>query len=215
MIVFGADMMHVFYGASYESGGAVMAIFTLGLVFSSLTYTQSLALAAMRLVKIELLISGISCVVNVILLVILIPVLGMEGAALAGFACFFTSFVLLQYYGQKILGFHQPKEAYKLLLSALLTFLIVLLLKPFASSTTSLLLSRFGSSGDLLSKAAYLMYLGVMIAFAGLFFIAFSLLMRCFKGEDIELMEKTMGKIWIPRRLISLAARIASYGVAG
>lgn len=215
MVVFGADMMHIFYGASYASGGSVMAIFTLGLVFSALTYTQSLALTAMRLVKIELVISGIACIVNFALLIVLIPYLGMEGAALAGFACFFTSAILFRYYGHKILGYEQPPEVYRLLLSAFAAFLVVLPLKPYASGAITSTLTMLGGQSALLPKVAYLLYLGVMIIFAGLLFMLFSILFKCLKGEDVELMEQSLRKVWVPRSLIALASRIASYGVAG
>ncbi len=214
MVVFGADMMHVFYGASYASGGVVVAIFTLGLVFSAFTYMQSLALTAMRLVKIELIISGIACIVNIALLFLLIPYLGMEGAALAGFACFFTSAILFQYYGHKILGFEQPREAYKLLLSAFAAFLIVLPLKPYASGAISSLLETLGGQSALLPKVAYLLYLGIMIVFAGGLFVLFSILFKCLKGEDVELMEQSLRRVLVPQQLISLAARIASYGIS-
>jgi O-antigen/teichoic acid export membrane protein len=213
MIAFSGDMMHVFYGASYDAGGPAMAIFTLGLVFSALTYTQSLALAALRLVKTELAIASVAGTANIILLFVLVPYLGMEGAALSSFVCFFINAALLGHYGEKMLGFKQPKEAYNLLLAALATFAIMLFLKPTGSQALSFLPELIGGGNPYAPKLAYLLSLGIMISITGALFIIIALLLRCFRAEDVELMGKALGRLGVPEPLPTLAKRIAEYGI--
>jgi O-antigen/teichoic acid export membrane protein len=213
MMAFSGDMMHAFYGAQYESGGLAMAIFTFGLLFSCISYTVSLALAAMRLVKIELIITAAGGIVNAALNFALIPVFGMEGAATASLASFLLTALLLQHYGEKLLGFRQPGGVYKLLLAALATFAIMLALKPYASLALQLLPSQPGDPSAYLPKLAYLLALGVMICLAAALFVASSLLLRCFKHEDVALMARVLKKAMVPQPLVSAALRIASYGV--
>ena len=212
MVAFAGDMMRVFYGSAYESGGLAMAIFTLGMLFSCITYTMSLALAAKRLVKIELITTVAGGIANIILNFALIPYLGMEGAAIASMLSFLVTSALLQYFGEKLLGFKQPLDVYKLILAAIISFAIIFALKPYASSALQLIPSSADQSAYL-PKIAYLVTLGIMISVAGVIFIASALILRCFKHEDIALMEKALIRMMVPRRLISMAVRVASYGV--
>jgi O-antigen/teichoic acid export membrane protein len=214
MMAFSGDMMRVFYGAQYESGGLAMSIFTLGMLFSCVSYTVSLALAAMRLVKIELIIAVIGGIVNIALNFFLIPIVGMEGAALASLVSFFITAILLLHFGEKLLGFKQPDDVHKLMLAALISFLIVFLMKPYSSQALQLLPIQAGDPSAYLPKIAYLATLGIMIAFAGAIFILLSLLLKCFKHEDIELMEGAMRRARIPQEMVSISVRLASYGVA-
>ncbi len=217
MMAFAADMLRIFYGSAYETGAAVMTIATLGLVFSSFSYAISLALTANRMIRIELIISGVGGAFNLLLCLLLIPSYGMEGAAVAGLLALALTGILLQYYGQKMLGFRQPPGIYKLLLAALITYALILLIKPAAITAFSGIPSAgFGPQIDAyLPKVEYLIYLGVMISVSSALFVPISLLLRCFHREDVGLMRKVLLKAQVPLPLVSLAVRIAETGLEG
>lgn len=215
MMAFAADMLRVFYGTAYESGALVMSIATLGLIFSTFSYALSLALTANRMVKIELIISGVGGLFNVILCALLIPAFGMEGAAVAGLAALIFTAVLLQYYGERMLEFKQPIGVYKLLLAAVISFALIMFIKPYATSALAVIPAHgFGTAIDpYLPKLEYLVYLGVLISLSGALFIIISLLLKCFHHEDVTLMRKALRRALVPHELVELASKVATYGV--
>jgi O-antigen/teichoic acid export membrane protein len=214
MIAFSGDMLTVFYGSGYSGGAASMALFTAGLVFASFSFVISLALTAMRLVRIELQVAVACGILNVALNLLLIPQYGMEGAAAASVASFMLSTLLLAHYARKMIGFSNPPEAYKLLFSMLLVLLAVFFIKPLASGAASAIVSQAGA-GEYVPKAIYLAYLGLLIGLSGALFVAASLALKCFRGEDISLMRKVLDRTGVPEPLCALAEKVASYGVHG
>jgi O-antigen/teichoic acid export membrane protein len=214
MIAFSGDMLTVFYGSEYSGGAASMALFTIGLVFASFSFVVSLALTAMRLVKIELQVAAACGIVNVALNLLLIPVYGMAGAAAASVASFILGTFLLNHYAMKLIGFSNPPEAYKLLLSMVIVLLAVFFIKPMVSDAASAIIAQAGA-GEYLPKAIYLAYLGLLIGLSGALFIAASLALKCFRVEDISLMRTVLARAGVPEPLGALAEKVASYGVHG
>jgi O-antigen/teichoic acid export membrane protein len=168
----------------------------------------------MRLVKIELYVTAASGVANIILNFLLIPALGIEGAAMASAASFALSALLLNHYAAKLLGYANPPEAFKLMAAALMAFLLVLLAKPLVSDAASWITDSAGA-GDFLPKAVYLAYLGFLISLSGALFIAIALALKCFCSEDVALMARVMERAGLPGPLVSMAEKVASYGVGG
>ncbi|NYZ74255.1 flippase [Candidatus Micrarchaeota archaeon] len=214
MIVFSQDMLGAFYGQAYASGGLAMAIFTLGLLIQTLAYVLLFALAALRLVKLELRIAFIVTLVNVALNILLIPIYGMEGSAAASLVSCIVMTMMLMHYGSKLFSFRFPLEIYKLVLAAAITFAIMLLMKPYASSFVPLLPSLdAGSLQPYANKIIYLAYLGILGALSTAVFLVLSVILRCLRNEDVLLMKKAMLRAKIPSQLIDLAAAIGSFGV--
>ena len=215
MIIFSSDMLTLFYGASYAAGGMAMSVFTLGLLFSSISYMAYLVLAAMRLIRIELGISIVGAIINLVLNIILIPILGMEGAALASAISFIITMLLLQYYAERLFGFGFPSSIYKLFAAGIVTFLVLLLLKPSISQFLPLAVKM--ESGDMqiyLSKFISLAYLGLLVGLSAIFFMFFGLLLKCLKKEDATLLKKALQRIGAPQSIYVTAEKLASYGVA-
>ena len=77
MVAFSSEMLSMLYGREYAQGGATMAIFCAGLVFSAFSYIISLTLAGMRLVKLEFKIALANVGTNVLLCLLLIPAYGL------------------------------------------------------------------------------------------------------------------------------------------
>jgi len=216
MVAFSGEMLAGFYGSSYRAGTATLSIFVLGLLFSVLTYTVSYALAGMRLVKIELKVAFVAGIANVLLNFLLIPYFGIEGAALASAASFLISMVMFNYYGKKFLDYRMPEATWRILLAGAATLLLVWLLKPVAALAASSLPSvGSGETQVYTSKAMYMLFIGVLTAVSFAIFAALALLAKTFEREDIALMKAAAAKAQVPKQLVLIAERIASYGVTG
>jgi O-antigen/teichoic acid export membrane protein len=212
MMAFAPEMLAVFYGSEYVAGAAVMAMFTFGLVFSAFSYTASLALTAMRLVRLELYIAVACGTANLLLNIALIPQFGIEGAAAASAASFILSALMMGHYARKALGFSTPPGAYRLLAAAALVFAAATLARPAASAALSAVVEQAGA-GELSSKVAFLAYLGALIAASFALFVAMALLLRCLRAEDISLGGRALRKAGVPPSLAALAEKVAAYGV--
>ena len=213
-MAFAGEMLTVFYGSSYRSGGNAMAIFILGLMFSTLIYPITLALAGMRLVRLELNVAIVAGIVNVMLNVLLIPGFGMEGAAFASAVAFLLSALMFERYGRQYLGYKTPLEIYKLFIAGAVAFAAIMLLKPAAALMASGI-PPIGEGDVALYayKFSYLALLGMMGCVGLGIFGGVSLFLRTFKREDIDLLHSAAGKARIPAKFISIAEKIASYGV--
>lgn len=212
IIAFSENMLVIFYGDSYLIAAVAMAIFTLAVLVKSFSMMLSLALAAMRKIRLELKITLVLGIVNVIFNVLLIPQFGMEGAAIASLIGFITTFFLLNYYCNKIFQFKLQPEAYKLILAGGVTLAIMLLISPYASVE----LPSIGpeSLAPYTSKVLYLLFLGIFAAIAFSLFILFSLILKCFKTEDKLLMKQILTKAGLPVPIISIAEKTAALGVS-
>ena len=213
-MAFAGEMLSVFYGSSYRSGGNAMAIFILGLMFSTLIYPITLALAGMRLVRLELNVAIAAGIANVILNVMLIPGFGMEGAAFASAVAFLLSALMFERYGKQYLDYRTPREIYKLFIAGAIAFAAIMLLKPVAATlATGIPAIGEGDIALYAYKFSYLALLGMMGCVGLALFGAVALLLRTFKREDVDLLHSAAGKAHIPLRLISIAEKIALMGV--
>lgn len=212
MMAFSADMLTVFYGGDYSAGSAAMAIFTLGLVFAAFSHVASLALTAMRLVRLELYVAAACGLLNIVLNLLLIPALGITGAAAASAASFALGTILLTHFTKERLGYKNPPETYSLLVAALIVFIAATLLKPAASVAASMIIAQAGG-GELLPKLVYLAYLSILISASGGLFVAFSLALKCFRFEDVALMQRVFEKAGIPKPITAFAEKAALLGV--
>jgi O-antigen/teichoic acid export membrane protein len=214
LVLFSTEMMGAFSGQEYAPGGMTMSIFTVGTIIQALSYMLLLALAALRMVRLELRIAFIVTFVNVLLNAILIPPYGMEGSAAASVASCVVLLVLLSHYSQKLFSFTFSSEIYKLVLAGIITLVAMLLLKPYAMALTPSLPSiDAGALQPYLDKTIYLAFLGVLGAISAAIFLVFATLFKCFRSEDVHLLKKAMHKVKMPRGVIGLVTAIASFGV--
>jgi O-antigen/teichoic acid export membrane protein len=215
MIAFSREMLTIFYGEAYAGGSIVLSLFVLGVIIKSISSVLSLSLSAMRVVRLQLKILLIGGMANLIVNILLIPVIGMPGAAVAFLVSTIVFAYLLRGHARRLFGFHFSPRFTKLLAAAAVTIIIALLIKPFFIIAAISMPDVGDSLFELyLSKLYYLTFLGML---AGLSFIMFMLLvlaLRCFGSQDVAIMEKAMAKARVPEGLIRLMVRITSYGVA-
>jgi len=215
-MAFAGEMLSAFYGSAYRPGANAMSIFILGLLFSTIAYPISLALAGMRLVRLELYVAVACAVANVALNLLLIPYFGMEGASAASAAAFLLSAWMFERYGRQYLSYSTPGGIYKLFAAGAVAFAVIMLLKPAAAAIAASLPSiGMGEFAVYSSKFTYLAVLALMGCIGLAIFCAVALLLRTFKQEDIELLRSAAKKARLPAPAIKLAIDIASHGLEG
>lgn len=214
MIAFSAEMLSVFYGSAYEPGKNAMALFTAGLLLSTLSYVVTLALAGMRLVGLELKVSLAVSLANLLLCLLLIPIYGMEGAALASAISFGLSSVIFFHYAKTRIGFTTPPGVYRLFAIGALVCVLLVFAKPWIGAAADAL-PPFQSQpfAPYLAKVEYLLLLGAVAAAAAAVFVAGSLFFKCFEHEDLAVMRKMAKKATFPERWISYAEGIMARGI--
>jgi O-antigen/teichoic acid export membrane protein len=211
MILFSSDIMAIIYGEAYRSGGLVMSILTFGFLLGMVTYMLSLTLVAMRLVNIQFKTIIAAGVVNIAVSFLLIPVLGMVGAAIGSVVSYIVAALLRWRYANKYFGFTMPIEVYKLGIAGILTFILITAISPTISTITTQFLD---SSNFILSKVLFLGHLVILAGFSTLVFITISMMLKCFRKEDIGIIKRAMHKAHLPSQLVLVMERLASYGIS-
>ena len=215
MTAFAGEMLVVLYGQSYAGGAAAMSIFMLGMFFSFFTQVIALALAGMRLVNLEFKIVLAMGTLNVVLNFLLVPLLGMDGSALASAASFGVSALLFCHYGWKLAGFRMPSAAYKMVFAGAVTLVLLFLLRPIVLSAASAVPSLgTGEEGVYLTKGIRFGFIGLIAAFSGAAFALFCLFLKCFEQEDIDVMRKAAKRVKMPPQLLAVAERAMLLGVS-
>lgn len=213
MIAFSEEMLASFYGQPYAAGKASMVIFLVGLLIASISYISLIALAGLRMVNLEFRVVMISGIVNAILNVLLIPIMGMEGAAVASAISFCISTALFEYYARKIIGYSTPPEVYRMVLAGALTFTLIFALKPIITQAALSLLDALGWQAQGYTwKIIYLFLLGLVVAFSYSVFGALSIAFKCLGTEEIAMVKNASKKAGVPEGIVKIAEELLSYG---
>jgi O-antigen/teichoic acid export membrane protein len=206
-------MLEIFYGNEYVSGALVMSIFVFATLITSIFYVFSIALTSMKVVKLQIKILLVIVILNIFLNILLIPTLGMTGAAISFLISTIFSGLIFWYYIKKFLDFKAYSGFTKLLIASILTLVLVISLKPIALNFGFILPQWEYGIALYLSKVIYLAYLGFLTCISFTFFMLTVLLFKCFQNEDVILMRKVMQKIKIPEFFISYVEELVSNGV--
>lgn len=95
MTVFSSLIINILYGSSYFGAISVLRIITWYTTFAYLGSVRNIWILCMNLQKYLLAINLSGAILNIILNTMLIPIIGIEGAAIASFATqFFSNFVI-------------------------------------------------------------------------------------------------------------------------
>jgi len=216
MLTFPDSLLRMFYGEGYAVGSLTLVIFTIGLLIRSLSIMHGSALAAMRLVGIELKIAIVAAISNVALNALLIPRFGIDGAAIASSIAFAISTVLFIYYSRKLLGFTFPTESLKAVLAGGIALGFLLLAKPYLGIIFEML-PAIGeeTSAELLSKALRLIVFGVLFLAGGALYLASLFLLKSFHEEDSSILSAAMKRVKMPLWMITIVEKIVIFGVHG
>lgn len=215
MMVFSGDIIATLFGEAYRPGALAMSIITFAYLLRCYASVLSNALAAMRLVGLELRVYLLVAAVNVALNLLLIPRFGMEGSAAATAASFAVLLAAFAHYSGKAFGFRFRPEIYKITAAGAVAFLAILLLSSALSGFAASLPSP-GGAGELAaysSKVIYLAYLCALMALTAAVFGASCILLRCLHPEDVSLLDKVLRKARVPPGMIGIVVGAASLGV--
>lgn len=217
MISFPEEILQLFYGSAYATGASVLVIFSIGMFIRLISSVHSIILAAMRLIKIEMYAAGCAALANVALNWLLIPVYGIDGAAIASAISFGVVTIMMVYYSKKFSTFGFPKESYLPIIAAILSLIVILLLRGqvvWLFSQAQLPGLDSGMAGLLIQKTIRLGILGVVFALCcAVYFIAL-LLLKSIHEEDASLAVSGLRKIRAPAFLVNFVGRILSLGVS-
>ena len=210
LIAFGGHLLRAAYGAAYEPGYLALVLFAAGVFASLAGSVQRTALAGMRMLKIELIVVSFAALLNILLNVLLIPLYGITGSALASAIALVAMTVLNQHYAHKLIGFSIPKSAWKNLAAGVVAFGALLLLQPLAQDLDRLLPASVGEGSVLFM----VLEKGMKVAALGIFFVAGALvylvslnLLRVFEREDAAVLRRMLGKTGAPDWARGIAMR--------
>jgi O-antigen/teichoic acid export membrane protein len=205
MVVFGKELLQLLYGGFYAQGETVLLLFVIGLFIRSVFSPPGNVLASMRRLDVEFKAAGIAVITNVAFNYLLIPVWGIDGAALGSLLSMIALFAVIVYYSRKIFSFSVPRDIYKPLVAGLILLLALFLLKGaisalmdgFASGLQSLV-SQDDLAGALLRKAYQASLFGLLVAIAASAYFVLLLFLKCFGKEETELIESGLRRFNVP-----------------
>ena len=214
MTAFSQEMIVTVYGGDYSSGALPMAIFVSGLALSAFSSAPSSALAALRMVKLELKIAAITAAFNVCLMLLFVPSLGMEGAALSFAASFILSAFIIEYYTRRIVGYSTPKSVFTIMLIGALLCCLLLFAKPAVAFCASLIPNiGIDALQPYFYKAAYFALLGILSAICGVALFALAIAAKCLGRQDALVASKVGHFLRLPKPAIALIEKAVGYGV--
>jgi O-antigen/teichoic acid export membrane protein len=212
LMAFPAEILQMFFGSTYAVGATMLWIISLGTFVRSLSYVHGMILSAKKIVKIEAIAVLIAIAINLVLGYVLIPVWGIEGAAIATSIAFLAVSIMIVHYCKQIAGFGFPGRLVRPLIAGVLSLALLLILRgPVLEILQQI--PTFGFTGsDLLGlaiqKLLKLFGLGILFLFSTMAFFIFLVLTKSFEEEDSELAAALMRKIRMPAQTIELVQRL-------
>ncbi|HJK44177.1 MAG TPA: polysaccharide biosynthesis C-terminal domain-containing protein, partial [Methanocorpusculum sp.] len=129
-------LLYFFYGAEFAAGGTACAILLLLQIVNVFMVFLGTTLSAIDHARQSFYASGSAALLNVALNVLLIPIIGIEGAAVASLVSITLNAVLLRYYlGQYLTVRCDLRSAGHILLSAFLMTAVILVYMQFVPLT--------------------------------------------------------------------------------
>lgn len=171
IMVFPTKLLALLFGTEYAPGHTALIILAVGFMISSLILVESNILILLKKTKITMGITSIAGLINIILNYILIPLYGINGAALASASSFVASGILFQFYSKHYSGIISISSN---------------LLKSAASGLLALLLVLVPI--NIVSSNLHPIILFIAVAMFGVIYTVFLLVLRGFDSTDLEIM---------------------------
>lgn len=102
------DVVNLFLLPEYYEGNVIIPFVLLGQLFFGIYYSLSLWYKLTDRTRYGAYISGIGAVIAIVLNIVLVPMLGYIGSAIASFLCFFIMMMLSYFFGQKFYPVNYP-----------------------------------------------------------------------------------------------------------
>jgi O-antigen/teichoic acid export membrane protein len=143
LLIFPDIFLNILFGEAYAAGALALQILLIGIMFFALFQISSSVLSGMGKPKDVTKVIVIAALFNILINLILIPLIGMTGAAIATSISYILAFVLITKKLSKRIGFHVPwLELIKTLASGGIFIFTIFLLKtiPIANIWIKLLI---------------------------------------------------------------------------
>lgn len=127
-VLFSKEILYIMASSKFSSGYKIIPIIIFSTIFLSENYLFGTILIGIKKTKISLIINLIGAVTNVIVNLILIPVLGIYGAAISTLTSYLIMFCLFYFYLNKHMGMKFlkiNKDIISLLVGSLLTYVFI------------------------------------------------------------------------------------------
>jgi O-antigen/teichoic acid export membrane protein len=126
--LFSKEILYMMASSKFSSGYKVIPIIILSTIFLSENYLFGTILIGIKKTKISLILNLIGAVINVIVNLLLIPIIGIYGAAISTLASYLVMFYLFYFYLNKHMGMKFlkiNKDIVSLLVGSLLAYIFV------------------------------------------------------------------------------------------
>src|SRR3989338_2583439 len=206
-MIYPSEILGTLYGPDYSSGGSTLFLIILGFLFFTLGYSQKNAFSALKRADLGFKITIVGVISNIGLNLMLIPRLGIEGAAFSFMFFYFVTSILAAYYSKKFFGFNfsswlLPFFGFFLFLFVTLSFVRVSLF----SVINSFIASPFSSFG--LSHFSVFFVLGLLFLFMTSIYVVGAVYLRLLDRNDIKLLSSFLRKLKVPSYFINIVNKL-------
>ena len=127
-VLFSKEILYMMASSKFSSGYKVIPIIILSTIFLSENYLFGTILIGIKKTKVSLILNLIGAVINVIVNLLLIPIIGMYGAAISTLTSYLVMFCLFYFYLNKHMGMKFlkiNKDIIYLLVASLLAYVFI------------------------------------------------------------------------------------------
>jgi O-antigen/teichoic acid export membrane protein len=179
MLFFPRQILRILFGQNYVAGAVALSILSFGFLSYSLTYANAPMLHILKKTKIIFLNASIFAITSISLNLLLVPIYGFVGAAIATTFSYLTLSFLSSFFAYKYTRLQPFSRRYiKPMLSAIISILVVYFVARLFTGLTAQIYGLI------------LVFLFFLLFYLGLLF-----LFRSFEKEDKELLKLIFGKL--------------------
>jgi len=202
---------------NYIQDRLIFMILSVGFFSVLFGWVQAVQFVALRKNKINLLMSCLGAILNIILNLLLIPQYNILGAAISYMITFIFITLCFIYFGYRELNFELPVNLFKPLLAGALVVLILFVFKPLLGEILRIGIPQIINNSTTLSLILEkTIKVGFLALVAGLSFIVYLVVLVLLKGfskEDVGLLAAAMKKGKIPKKIINFGEKMLSWQV--
>lgn len=201
-LLFPSELLGAVYGASYSAGWPILIIFTIGLFISYMLSVPRTVISGLRKIDIELKLLFIAAVLVLGGDVLLIPIYGAQGAAIASCTSLIISALIGTIYANRLFGYRPKPELLKIIATGALVLLVLFLCRQLFLGFYQIDLVKLPADADILLRTANkfikLAQLSLPFIFGSALFALALVLLRVFDKHDVEVFKAAMRKAGMP-----------------
>ncbi len=219
LLLFPSNFIGLIYGNSYTSGWLILVILVLGAFVRHIVSPAGNGLGAMRRLDIDFKVLLGATIVNIIIDVLLIPPLGVVGAAIGTAVSYVSIALSILYFSNKLFKFNLSKHTLSILLSGIIVFVVMYPLAPIMYNyLQNAILSIHWSTNPIFIIIRKTLQLSVYAIIGFIFFGLFAIMLILFKifsKTEYDLLSSLLIRVRAPAKIRNYILKIMNYGVSG